>query len=329
MKSGTNRIQGRNSNYMDFNPDGGTTVVSGPSSISINTDSPIPDNTTSTPPQTNYVIPNPNLIPQTGSLGSVVDIVPTSSLIVSPTGSIIVETIDLSSQFLPDVEETFTDLFEEIIPTFNLEQPIIVVDQAKAIPVSVGGTKVSSKTFQEAYDKAEKLEPGFKAKLRKVANSIGANEMDLVRVMYKESGLNNTAKNPNTCSAGLIQFTPGAEAANKTKIGCARVKKLGGKDYSMNEILKLSRIEQLDLVEVYFKSGKRLSNIYNLYLYTFYPAAIGKSDSYIFGSESRDINFKFKIAQQNSGIAKFSTTTIDGKRVVTLAAFKAYVNTFS
>ena len=58
------------------------------------------------------------------------------------------------------------------------------------IEISLPKTRISAATFQKAYDQAEKLEPGFKAKLQKVAKTIGANEIDLVKVMYKESGLN-------------------------------------------------------------------------------------------------------------------------------------------
>ena len=97
----------------------------------------------------------------------------------------------------------------------------------------------------------------------------------------------------------------------------------------MNQILKLTRIQQLDLVESYFKGGKPFRTIVDLYLYTFYPVARGKADSFIFGSEDRRINWKFDVASQNKGITKFSNVEINGKKVITLAAFKAYVNTFS
>jgi hypothetical protein len=338
MKSGVNRLQGRNSNYMDFNPDGSTIVSSGKSEILINT------NETSTSPVTTPSIPSTIIIPNptkiTGSFETIVDIIPiTSSLSSLITSSIDIEsTSSLTSEQIfaievPDEEEIFSQLYGdiEVIPEIDLETNIVIDNTQPNIEISLPKTRISASTFQKAYDQAEKLEPGFKAKLQKVAKAIGANEIDLVKVMYKESGLNNNARNPNTCSAGLIQFTPDNKIPqNKNKIGCDRGKLIGGKLYSMNQILKLTRIQQLDLVELYFKGGKPLKTIYDLYLYTFYPLARGKADSFILGSEdTKNPNWKFKLAEQNKGITKFSNIQINGKKLINLAAFKAYVNTFS
>jgi hypothetical protein len=337
MKSGVNRVQGRNSNYMDFNPDGSTVISSGKSGILINTnEAPTPPVITPSTPST-VVIPNQSKT--TGSFETIVDIIPvtsslssliTSSINIEPTSSLTYEQIFAIE--VPDEEEVFFQLYGdiEVIPEINLETNIVVDNTQSNIEIPLPKTRISAATFQKAYDQAEKLEPGFKAKLQKVAKAIGANEIDLVKVMYKESGLNSNAKNPSTCSAGLIQFTPDNISQNKGKIGCDRGKLIGGKLYSMNQILKLTRIQQLDLVELYFKGGKPLKTVYDLYLYTFYPAARGKADSFIFGSENtKNPNWKFKIAEQNKGITKFSNIQINGKKLISLAAFKAYVNTFS
>jgi hypothetical protein len=337
MKSGVNRLQGRNSNYMDFNPDGSTVVSSGKSEILINT------NETSTSPVSTPSIPStiivPNPIKITGSFETIVDIIPitsslssliTSSIDIEPTSSLTSEQIFAIE--VPDEEEIFSQLYGdiEVIPEIDLETNIVIDNTQPNIEISLPKTRISAATFQKAYDQAEKLEPGFKAKLQKVAKAIGANEMDLVKVMYKESGLNSNARNPNTCSAGLIQFTPDNISQNKNKIGCDRGKLIGGRFYSMNQILKLTRIQQLDLVESYFKGGKPFKTVYDLYLYTFYPAARGKADSFIFGSENTgNPNWKFRIAKQNKGITKFSNVEINGQKLISLAAFKAYVNTFS
>jgi hypothetical protein len=337
MKSGVNRVQGRNSNYMDFNPDGSTIISSGNTGILINTNEvPTPPVDTPTIPSTIVV---PNLSKTTGSFETITDIIPvtsslssliTSSINIEPTSSLTYEQIFAIE--VPDEEEIFSQLYGdiEVIPEIDLETNIVIDNTQPNIEISLPKTKISAATFQKAYDQAEKLEPGFKAKLQKVAKSIGANEIDLVKVMYKESGLNSNARNPNTCSAGLIQFTPDNISQNKSKIGCDRGKLIGGKLYSMNQILKLTRIQQLDLVELYFKGGKPFKTVYDLYLYTFYPAARGKADSFIFGSENTgNPNWKFRIAKQNKGITKFSNVEINGQKLISLAAFKAYVNTFS
>ena len=330
MKSGVNRLQGRNSNYMDFNPDGSTIISSGNTSILINTDS-VPTAPVVTPSTPSTVIV-PNLSKITGSFETIVDIIPVITPIdpldIRPTASLAIEDI-FATDDIPD-EEEFFNLYGDIdVPEINLETNIVIDNTQPNIEISLPKTRISAATFQKAYDQAEKLELGFKAKLQKVAKAIGANEIDLVKVIYKESGLNNNARNPNTCSAGLIQFTPDKIPQNENKIGCDRGKLIGGRFYSMNQILKLTRIQQLDLVESYFKGGKPFRTIVDLYLYTFYPVARGKADSFIFGSEDRRINWKFDVASQNKGITKFSNVEINGKKVITLAAFKAYVNTFS
>ena len=330
MKSGVNRLQGRNSNYMDFNPDGSTIISSGNTSILINTDSvPIAPVVIPSTPSTVVV---PNLSKTTESFETIVDIIPVITPIdpldIRPTASLAIEDI-FATDDIPD-EEEFFNLYGDIdVPKFDLETNIVIDNTQPNIEISLPKNRISAATFQKAYDQAEKLEPGFKAKLQKVAKTIGANEIDLVKVMYKESGLNNSIPNKSTCSAGLIQFTPDKISQNENKIGCDRGKLIGGRFYSMNQILKLTRIQQLDLVESYFKGGKPFRTIVDLYLYTFYPLARGKADSFIFGSENRRINWKFEVASQNKGITKFSNVEINGKKVITLAAFKAYVNTFS
>jgi hypothetical protein len=120
MKAGVNRIQGRNSNYMDFNPDGSTVISSGKSGILINT------NEVSTSPITTPSIPSTVIIPNptktTGSFETIVDIIPLTSSIspldIRPTASLIIEDIfatvgDNDVSFIPDEEEFFT-LYGEI-----------------------------------------------------------------------------------------------------------------------------------------------------------------------------------------------------------------------
>jgi hypothetical protein len=120
MKSGVNRLQGRNSNYMDFNPDGSTILSSGNTSIQINTDNlpTAPVVTPSTP--SNIIVPN--LSKTTGSFETIVDIIPLTSPInpldIRPTASLNIEDIfatvgDNDISLIPDEEELFT-LYGEI-----------------------------------------------------------------------------------------------------------------------------------------------------------------------------------------------------------------------
>ena len=175
-----------------------------------------------------------------------------------------------------------------------------------------------SRNKQDAYDKAEKNYPGFKAKTRQVAAAIGVSEMDLVTVMYKESGIRPDIKNSIGC-VGLIQFCP-----NK---GGGSTKTIGGTNYSLPSIQNMG-LKQLDLVEKYFKSlgfnSSKSANAADLYGATFYPVSKGKPQNWIIGSE-KSPEWAAKVALQNPGIAKFSSTTLNGKKVIDLAAFERYV----
>jgi hypothetical protein len=174
MKAGVNRIQGRNSNYMDFNPDGSTVISSGKSGILINT------NEVSTSPITTPSIPSTVIIPNptktTGSFETIVDIIPLTSSIspldIRPTASLIIEDIfatvgDNDVSLIPDEEEVFFQLYDdiEVIPEINLETNIVVDNTQSNTEIPLPKTRISAATFQKAYDQAEKLEPGFKAKL--------------------------------------------------------------------------------------------------------------------------------------------------------------------
>ena len=133
MKSGVNRLQGRNSNYMDFNPDGSTILSSGNTSILINTDS-VPTAPVVTP-STPSTIVVPNLSKTTGSFETVVDIIPLTSSInpldIRPTASLNYE--DIFAIEIPDEEEIFTNLQKnraiiDYIDTAEEETSLIAVN---------------------------------------------------------------------------------------------------------------------------------------------------------------------------------------------------------
>lgn len=111
MKSGVNRLQGRNSNFMDFNPDGSTVISSGNTGILINTnDIPtVPVSQPNIPTTTTVIVPNKNK--STSSFDEVFDIIPLTSSIspldIRPTASLILEDI-FATDDIPDEEEFFT-----------------------------------------------------------------------------------------------------------------------------------------------------------------------------------------------------------------------------
>ena len=224
-----------------------------------------------------------------------------------------------SSNLLPAQDNEFINLYEDNIVEIAQDTGYIPLDFPIEIRIQNSPSIVKSlgKNSQEAYDKAEQLEPGFKKAVQNLAKNIGANEMDLVKVMYSESGIQNNIVN-SIGSVGLIQFTPDPSTPGK--------KKIGNKVWAMSEIKALTRIQQLQLVETYFKAQKPFPTIYDLYLFTFYPVAKGKSNNWVFGSENKNPNYKFIVANQNQVLAKLSTATIDGKKVINIEAFKKYIN---
>jgi hypothetical protein len=85
-------------------------------------------------------------------------------------------------------------------------------------------------------------------------------------------------------ATGLIQFMPRTAKGLKT---------------TTQALYKMSNVDQLDYVYKYFLPAKgKLKSFEDLYLYTFYPLAIGKGDSYIIGSE-KGLAYAKELVKQN------------------------------
>jgi len=85
-------------------------------------------------------------------------------------------------------------------------------------------------------------------------------------------------------ATGLIQFMP------------ATAKHLGT---TTQDLFKLSNVQQLEYVHKYFLPVKgKLKSFEDLYLYAFYPYAVGKPDDYIIGSE-KSMDFAKEIVKEN------------------------------
>lgn len=148
MKSGVNRVQGRNSNYMDFNPDGSTIISSGNTGILINTNEiPTPPVDTPTIPSTIIV---PNLSKTTGSFEETVDIIPIitpiSPLDIRPTASLVLEDI-FATDDIPD-EEEFFKLYNNIVGLIVDENSITVNEST---PLEESSPSIVSNKKLEGY----------------------------------------------------------------------------------------------------------------------------------------------------------------------------------
>jgi hypothetical protein len=195
---------------------------------------------------------------------------------------------------------------------------------------SVNNTKTTSTnpgpsfgSIQKAADNAEKSNPGFREKVRSVAKAIGANENDLLKIMFIESAFTlDPARYNNIGCVGLIQFCPDE--------GQKIIKTIGKKTYRIADLARMNRIQQMDVVQEYFQSqgyrGNKTLSLTTMYLSTFYPVAIGKPSTFIIGSEpGRKPGYKFEIANDNPGIAADSTREIQGKKVIDVDAVTRFI----
>ena len=149
-----------------------------------------------------------------------------------------------------------------------LTSPFSSSDSASTPDVSDPAASVPANTSQVAIKGNEPAlrEPGFKDALNRTASNLGVDPNALIQIMKRESSLDPSRVNPNGGASGLIQFT--GDTAGK----------LGT---SLEAIRRMPAVEQLSLVEKYYKrlGVKPGTSVDDLYMYTFYPAAVGKRDN--------------------------------------------------
>lgn len=124
----------------------------------------------------------------------------------------------------------------------------------------------------------------FIAKIRDISAKLGINPNWLMAIIDWESAhtFSPSVQHPTSKATGLIQFMPDT------------ARELGT---TVERLANMSAVEQLDYVYKYYVRYRSLLNSYtDLYLTTFYPAAVGKAASYVLGSSDYWIR---KIAEQN------------------------------
>ena len=147
----------------------------------------------------------------------------------------------------------------------------------------------------------------FIAKVKDISARLKINPEWLMVVMYAESRLNPKAVNSNGGATGLIQFMPKTAAWLGT---------------STSALKNMSNVEQLDWVYKYFNSlgatGK-MKSVYDLYLVTFFPIALGKPDNWVL--QSKDLS-AYTVAVNNKII------DINKDNKITVGEFKKYVDAY-
>jgi hypothetical protein len=149
----------------------------------------------------------------------------------------------------------------------------------------------------------QKYGSAFVNKVKSIAKDLRIDPNWLMAVMKSESGLSHSITNSMGC-VGLIQFCPGG---GLTAFGqtVASMQAMGG-------------VAQLDLVHKYFMPYRgRIKSAEDLYLITFYPYALGKPDSYVFGSEQSQ-------AYARSVKSWNPPFDLNGDGVITMAEFKQW-----
>lgn len=176
-------------------------------------------------------------------------------------------------------------------------------------------TKITTKPTKNATK-----EPGFLDKIREIEDKIGVERNAIYRIIKHESGFNPSIENNIGC-IGLIQFCPYPIGSGKYSVK--------GTKYTKSQLLSMSGLEQLKLVEDFYKPviGK-IKDIGDLYMYTFLPAAINenKPDSFVIGIKGS----KNKIwgISQNSLYVQNKGFDADNKGYYTISDVKKRINKY-
>lgn len=157
----------------------------------------------------------------------------------------------------------------------------------------------------ESYVRTDRAR--FVSEVKKIAQDLKTDPNFLMSVMYAESRLNPKAQNTRFpvqggFATGLIQFTPDTARSLGT---------------STDQLVKMSGVDQLHFVKKYYLPYRgKLNSYFDVYLVTFFPAALGKPDDWVF--ETRRLS-RASIARSNPII----DINKDGK--ITIAEFKTYL----
>ncbi|GAA4457008.1 hypothetical protein [Rurimicrobium arvi] len=147
------------------------------------------------------------------------------------------------------------------------------------------------------------IRAAFGRKVEQIAAWLIIDPNWLMQVMYAESRLKPTAQNiqnGRVVAAGLLQWT-----------------KASGVPGAPQSLLRYDHLQQLDFVKTYFAPYRgRMKSYFDVYLVTFFPAAVGQPDDYVFSTAKLSASL---VAAQNPAINKVK----DGR--ITMAEFKQYV----
>lgn len=154
----------------------------------------------------------------------------------------------------------------------------------------------------------ERTTPEFRAALVALGRRLDVDPNAIAAVMSIESGFRSDARNPHGGASGLIQFMPFLLRHWGTTPEAVRA---------------MSAVEQLSLVERFYKGASYDDDPGTLYMLTFMPAAAYYPDNYVLGQkDSDDIRWGLsvhKIYVQNAGLDRDKDGDIEVGEVKSLA----------
>lgn len=174
-----------------------------------------------------------------------------------------------------------------------------IANHFKEMEKSLGDELIGKKEIMKNVEDPE----AFMTKLNEICKKLEIPNINwLLLIFFKESGINSHRQNKDSGATGLIQFM------KKTAEGLGT---------SLDALKNMTAVEQLDYVYKYFKpyTGK-IHSVQDLYLITFFPIAVGKSDDNVLQSNGLSAG---KVAKANPGI----DLNHDGK--ITNGEFDDYV----
>ena len=124
----------------------------------------------------------------------------------------------------------------------------------------------------------------FLDKVVDVSEKLEVSPDDLMAVMAFESRFDPQCVNNSSGASGLIQFTT---------ISLDEINRTTGKHYTIEDILNMNALEQLDVVYLHCKGNGNINTLSDLYMSVLCPAAVGKDDNYCLyriGTEAYEVN---------------------------------------
>ena len=154
-------------------------------------------------------------------------------------------------------------------------------------------------------DKITTNRPEFVAKVIQISKALIIEPDWLQVIMFHESRLNPKAHNSMGGAAGLIQIMPDTARGLGT---------------TQEALLAMSNVQQLDYVYKYFKpAAGKFKTFEDLFLYNFFPIAVGKPDDWIIKSSNLSA----------ATVAKYNKAfDLNNDNQITVGEWKQYLRAF-